>query len=97
MKNKAIIEKLKKYLRRNKPYIPCYAIRKELVLRNSSNVGEKADDLIVSARWKHNGITDKIMPEMNGTEWCYFFLLSYGFLNSKFQILHSTFIRGLHF
>ncbi len=57
IKNKAIIEKLKEYLRRNKPYIPCYAIRKVLGLRNSSNVGEKANDLIVSARQKHNGMS----------------------------------------
>ena len=57
IKNKAIIEKLKGYLRRNKPYIPCYAIRKELGRRNSSNVGEKANDLIVSARQKHNGMS----------------------------------------
>ena len=57
IKNKAIIEKLKEYLKRNKPYIPCYAIRKELGLRNSSNIGEKANDLIVSARQKHNGMS----------------------------------------
>ena len=57
IKNKAVIEKLKKYLHRNKPYIPCYAIRKELGLRISSNRGEKANDLIVSKRQKHNGMS----------------------------------------
>ena len=57
IKNKAIIEKLKEYLKRNKPYIPCYAIRKELNLRNSSNVVEKANDMIVSSRQKHNGMS----------------------------------------
>jgi hypothetical protein len=44
-------------LERNKPYIPCYAVRKELGLRNSSNRGEKANDLVVSQRQKHNGMS----------------------------------------
>ena len=57
IKNMAVIEKLKEYLRRNKPYIPCYAIRKELGLSNSSCKGEKANDLIVSKRLKHNGMS----------------------------------------
>ena len=57
IKNMAFIEKLKEYLRRNKPYMPCYAIRKELGLRNSSNRGEKGNDLVVSDRQKHNGMS----------------------------------------
>jgi hypothetical protein len=44
-------------LERNKPYIPCYAVRKRLGLRNSSNRGEKANDLVVSERQKHNGMS----------------------------------------
>ncbi len=44
-------------LERNKPYIPCYAVRKELGLRNSSNRGEKANDLVVSERQKHKGMS----------------------------------------
>jgi len=44
-------------LERNKPYIPCYAVRKGLGLRNSSNRGEKANDLVVSERQKHNGMS----------------------------------------
>ena len=40
-----------------KPYIPCYAVRKMLDLRNSSNIGEKANDLLVSERQKHNGMS----------------------------------------
>ncbi len=44
-------------LQRNKPYIPCYAVRKGLGLRNSSNRGEKANDLVVSERQKHNGMS----------------------------------------
>ncbi len=51
------IEKLVKYLRRNKPYIPCYAVRKELGLCNSSAIGEKMNDLVVSSRQKHNGMS----------------------------------------
>jgi hypothetical protein len=57
IKNRTAIEKLKEYLRRNAPDIPCYAIRKELGLRNSSNRGEKANDLVVSDRQKHNGMS----------------------------------------
>ncbi len=57
IKNKGIMEKLVDYLHRNKPYIPCYAIRKQLGLRNSSNIGEKMNDLIVSDRQKHNGMS----------------------------------------
>ena len=57
IKNQAVMEKLVGYLHRNKPYIPCYAIRKQLGLRNSSNIGEKMNDLIVSDRQKHNGMS----------------------------------------
>jgi len=51
------VDKLIKYLRRNKPYIPCYAVRKELGLCNSSAIGEKMNDLVVSNRQKHNGMS----------------------------------------
>jgi hypothetical protein len=44
-------------LQRNKPSIPCYAVRQALGLRNSSNRGEKANDLVVSQRQKHNGMS----------------------------------------
>ena len=37
--------------------IPCYAIRKQLGLRNSSNPVEKANDQLVSARQKHQGMS----------------------------------------
>lgn len=57
IKNKASIEKLVGYIERNKPYIPCYAVRKEIGLRNSSNIGEKANDIVVSHRQKHNGMS----------------------------------------
>jgi len=57
IKNKEKVEKLIAYLIRNKPYIPCYAIRSQLGLRNSSNTGEKMNDLTVSERQKHNGMS----------------------------------------
>jgi hypothetical protein len=48
---------LVKYLAKNRPMIPVYAVRRELGLRNSSNRGEKANDLLVAERQKHNGMS----------------------------------------
>ena len=45
------------YLSRNHDCIPCYALRKKLGLRISSNPVEKANDLLVSERQKHNGMS----------------------------------------
>jgi len=45
------------YLSRNQDCIPCYALRKKLSLRISSNLVEKANDLLVSDRQKHNGMS----------------------------------------
>ncbi len=45
------------YLERNRPYIPCYEMRKQLGLRNSSAIGEKMNDLVVAERQKHNGMS----------------------------------------
>lgn len=45
------------YLERNRSYIPCYVVRRKLGLRNSSNRGEKANDIVVAARQKHNGMS----------------------------------------
>lgn len=45
------------YLSRNRDCIPCYALRKQLGLRISSNPVEKANDLLVSERQKHNGMS----------------------------------------
>lgn len=45
------------YFERNRKLIPCYALRKRLGLRISSNKGEKANDLVVSDRQKHNGMS----------------------------------------
>ena len=57
VRNKEHIEKLIAYLDRNFSYIPCYALRKRLGLRVSSNRGEKANDLVVAQRQKHNGMS----------------------------------------
>jgi len=51
------ITKLIDYISKNKKHIPCYAMRKELGLRNSSNRGEKANDLVVAHRQKHDGMS----------------------------------------
>lgn len=45
------------YFERNRAYIPCYALRNALHLRNSSNRGEKANDLCVASRQKHQGMS----------------------------------------
>jgi len=57
VKDNAVLKKLIDYLKRNTPYIPCYAIRKELGLCNSSAIGEKMNDLVVAERQKHNGMS----------------------------------------
>jgi len=50
------VERLIGYFECNREYIPCYALRHKLGLRNSSNKGEKANDLCVASRQKHNGM-----------------------------------------
>jgi hypothetical protein len=57
IKNPDELLHLMTYLGKNRPMIPVYAIRRELGLRNSSNRGEKANDLLVAARQKHNGMS----------------------------------------
>ncbi|MBN2267781.1 MAG: hypothetical protein JW725_05605 [Candidatus Babeliaceae bacterium] len=57
LKNPDEIRVLIEYLERNRPSIPCYAVRKHLGLRNSSNIGEKMNDLLVSDRQKHHGMS----------------------------------------
>lgn len=57
VKSPEALEKLVGYFERNRQCIPCYAARKRLGLRNSSNMGEKANDLVVSDRQKHNGMS----------------------------------------
>jgi hypothetical protein len=53
VKNRDILDQLIDYLNRVRPYIPNYALRKRLHLRNSSNLGEKANDLVVANRQKN--------------------------------------------
>ena len=57
IKSQDAITALIDYLTRNEKYIPCYAMRRELGLRNSSNPVEKANDLIVSERQKNRGMS----------------------------------------
>jgi|LSQX01.3.fsa_nt_gb hypothetical protein len=57
IKSKGAIEGLINYFDRNWSYIPCYALRKKLGLRNSSNRVEKVNDLTVTERQKHNGMS----------------------------------------
>lgn len=57
IKNHKAMAELVAYLERNKPYIPCYEIRKELGLKNSSAIGEKMNHLVVAERQKHNGMS----------------------------------------
>ena len=51
------IEDLCKYIEKHREHIPPYALRSELGLRNSSNRVEKANDLVVAQRQKHNGMS----------------------------------------
>jgi hypothetical protein len=57
IKNQDELIHLITYLGKNRPMIPVYAVRRELGLRNSSNRGEKANDLLVAQRQKHNGMS----------------------------------------
>ena len=57
IKNATSRENLITYFSRNRDCIPCYALRKKLGLRISSNPVEKANDLLVSSRQKHNGMS----------------------------------------
>jgi len=57
VKNETKLNYLIGYLERVRKNIPNYMLRAALGLRNSSNRGEKANDLIVSNRQKHNGMS----------------------------------------
>lgn len=57
IKDTQAIHKLIGYFERNRLYIPCYAVRKQLGLCNSSNRGEKMNDLVVANRQKHQGMS----------------------------------------
>ncbi len=51
------IDELLRYIEKHREHIPPYALRAELGLRNSSNRVEKANDLVVAQRQKHNGMS----------------------------------------
>jgi hypothetical protein len=55
IKNPNVLQQLGGYFVRNRASIPCYALRKELGLRNSSNPVERANDHLVAQRQKRNG------------------------------------------
>lgn len=56
IKNRKWITDLLGYFEKKGNAITCYALRAKLGLRNSSNPVEKANDLIVAQRQKHNGM-----------------------------------------
>lgn len=45
------------YFEKHRSHIPRYALRHHLGLRNSSNTVEKANDLLIAQRQKHNGMS----------------------------------------
>lgn len=57
VKNYAKLSDAIDYLERREPYACCYALRSILNYRNSSNPAEKANDIIVANRQKHNGMS----------------------------------------
>ena len=57
VRNDKAYKELKKYLERKKPYLYCYALRKQLHYTNSSSRVEKANDQIVARRQKHKGMS----------------------------------------
>lgn len=57
VKNLDAVHVLIGYIDRHRPYLPCYEVRKRLGLRNSSQLGEKMNDLLVSGRQKHHGMS----------------------------------------
>ena len=57
VKSKKSLDDLIAYLERKKPYIHCYALRSLMGLRTSSNTVEKANDVNVAQRQKHNGMS----------------------------------------
>ena len=56
IKNRKWLDDLLRYFEKKGDAITCYALRAELGLRNSSNPVEKANDLVVAQRQKHNGM-----------------------------------------
>jgi hypothetical protein len=57
IKDRAALERLIGYFERNRPWIPCYAMRRWLGLQNSSNPAERTCNLVTSHRQKNNGMS----------------------------------------
>ena len=57
IKNRQKLDEALEYLEGKRAYIACYALRKELEYRNSSNPAEKENDMVVAGRQKHNGMS----------------------------------------
>ncbi len=51
------MDELLRYIEKHREHIPPYALRSELGLKISSNRVEKANDLVVAQRQKHNGMS----------------------------------------
>jgi hypothetical protein len=57
LKNAAARDALIEYLERNRRWIPCYAMRRQLGLPNSSNPAKRSNNLATSHRQKKNGMS----------------------------------------
>ena len=57
LKNDQIIARLIGYLDRNRKCLPCYAMRSQLHLPNSSNPVERCNNLVTANRQKHHGMS----------------------------------------
>ena len=55
--NPGILKQVVEYLERKSGHIACYAFRQKMGLRISSNRVEKANDLLVAKRQKHDGMS----------------------------------------
>lgn len=56
IKSQKWLDDLLGYLARKSYAIPCYAVRAKLGLNNSSHAVEKANDILIAQRQKHNGM-----------------------------------------
>ena len=57
IKDPKLITRLIGYLDRNRNSMPCYAMRAELGLPNSSNPVERSNNLVTATRQKHHGMS----------------------------------------
>jgi hypothetical protein len=57
IKSQTSLERLAGYFERNRPWIPCYALRASLGLPNSSNPVERTNNLVTASRQKKNGMS----------------------------------------